>query len=280
MATAQLRAVETARDVQTGSALLLVEDDRINQMIASALLESDGYRVTIANDGLEALEKAALHRFDAILMDVVMPQLDGIGTTHRLRTEEGPNRTTPILALTANTKPGDRERYLAAGMNDCLAKPFDLAMVRMVLARWIDNGSGVPEAPHTSGDVVAVPILDESRLTGLEARIAGPKFAAMVRAFIDNADQRLERIAESHATGDQVSLEREAHSLAGAASNVGALQLAAAAHRVEAACGTPDAAKHDVLMREIAELRPALAAARQALSARFLRAASAVPGAI
>jgi len=117
--------------------LLLVEDNTVNQMIAASLLEGDGYAVTIAGDGLEALDMAARDRFDAILMDIQLPHLDGVEATRRLRTGDGPNRETPIIALTANARADDRARYLAAGMNDCLPKPFDLDVVRVVMARWI-----------------------------------------------------------------------------------------------------------------------------------------------
>ena len=117
--------------------LLLVEDNTVNQMIAASLLEGDGYAVTIAGDGLEALDMAARDRFDAILMDIQLPHLDGVEATRRLRTGDGPNRETPIIALTANARADDRARYLAAGMNDCLPKPFDLDVVRLVMARWI-----------------------------------------------------------------------------------------------------------------------------------------------
>ena len=255
-----------------GLNLLLVEDNRINQMVAATLLEDDGYLVTIAEDGLQALDLAAGTRFDAILMDVQMPRLDGIGATRRLRDGEGPNRQTPIIALTANAMEGDRERYLAIGMNDYLSKPFELENVRAVVARWVagDPAPVLPVALPTPSpvEIDAMAVLDESRLAGLEARIAAPKFAAMVRAFQENADQRLRRMADARAADDIAALEREAHSLAGAAANVGALQLAAVARRIELACKT---AGFDDLEWELDELQRTVPAAQQALSDRFLK---------
>jgi len=255
-----------------GLNLLLVEDNRINQMVAATLLEDDGYLVTIAEDGLQALDCAAKTRFDAILMDVQMPRLDGIGATRRLREGDRPNRHTPIIALTANAMEGDRERYLAVGMNDYLSKPFELENVRAVVARWV-SGGGAPvllsELPVPSPvEIDAMAVLDESRLAGLEARIAAPKFVAMVRAFQENADQRLRRMADARAADDIETLEREAHSLAGAAANVGALQLAAVARRIELACKTVGLGD---LEWELDELQRTVPAARQALSDRFLK---------
>jgi CheY-like chemotaxis protein len=260
---------------------LLVEDNRINQMVAATLLEADGYLVTIAEDGLEAVEAAARDRFDAILMDVQMPRLDGIGATQRLRGTEGPNQRTPIIALTANAMEGDRERYLAVGMNDYLSKPFELETVRSVVARWVAGGEGTPAVvldrpSQASLDIDALPVLDESRLAGLEARIAPPKFAAMIQAFLANADQRLRRMAMARAAGDNETLEREAHSLAGAAANVGALRLAAIARRIELACKP---AGLDDLEWELDQLRQIVPLAKRALADRFLKVDQAVPDA-
>jgi len=128
--------------------LLLVEDNKINQMVAATLLEDAGHHVEIAEDGLAALAAAEVLRFDLIFMDVQMPRLDGIEATRRLRVGNGPNRSTPVVALTANAMEGDRERYLEAGMNDYLSKPFELAAVLGMVARWID---GVPVDTEQAG---------------------------------------------------------------------------------------------------------------------------------
>jgi len=275
---ARPRTTKIRTTAPRGLNLLLVEDNRINQMVAATLLEDDGYLVAIAEDGLQALELAANTRFDAILMDVQMPRLDGIGATRRLRDGDGPNRQTPIIALTANALEGDRERYLAVGMNDYLSKPFELENVRAVVAHWVSGGEApVPPAqlpvPSPAG-IDAVAVLDESRLAGLEARIAAPKFAAMIRAFQENADQRLRRMADAGAADDVATLEREAHSLVGAAANVGALQLAAVARRIELACKT---LRCEDLEWQLDELQRVVPAAQRALSDRFLKPGAGTP---
>ena len=106
-----------------GSRLLLVEDNPINRKVALLMLQKLGYQVDVANDGAEALQAAASTRYDLILMDCVMPQIDGFEATRRLRAAGGHSAEVPILAMTANAFADDRKACLAAGMNDFLSKP-------------------------------------------------------------------------------------------------------------------------------------------------------------
>ncbi|MFK4707633.1 CheY-like chemotaxis protein [Roseateles asaccharophilus] len=116
--------------------VLLVEDNDINQLVAVGLLEAFGLRVDIAADGAQALEMAAAQRFDAVLMDVQMPGMDGFEATARLRQLPG-HADTPIIAMTANSMPGERERCLAAGMSDYVAKPIEPELLENCLRRWL-----------------------------------------------------------------------------------------------------------------------------------------------
>jgi CheY-like chemotaxis protein len=117
--------------------LLLAEDNPVNQRLALAVLEKMGHRVTLAANGREAW--AAWHEgsFDLILMDVQMPEIDGIEATQMIRADEAASgrRRTPILAVTANAMTGDRERYLAAGMDDYISKPFKVDSLRAAVTR-------------------------------------------------------------------------------------------------------------------------------------------------
>ena len=116
--------------------ILLVEDNTINQRVATRMLEKLGHRVVIASDGVEAVTAFANSHFDLVLMDMQMPVMDGLEATERIRAhEQGPR--TPIIALTANVLPSDRKRCLAAGMDDYLAKPFDSQKLRAMLERWL-----------------------------------------------------------------------------------------------------------------------------------------------
>ena len=116
-----------------GGKVLLVEDNAVNQILAEEVLRDAGYRVGVAGDGLEALEAVAREPWDLILMDVQMPQLDGFEATRRLRAQ---GLAVPIVAMTANAMAGDRERCLAAGMDDYLSKPLDLDELVARVGRW------------------------------------------------------------------------------------------------------------------------------------------------
>jgi CheY-like chemotaxis protein len=123
------------RDIK-GARLLLVEDNPVNQELATEILQDAGFMVESANNGAEAVARVAEENFDGVLMDCQMPVMDGFEATRRIRAEER-NRNLPILAMTANAMAGDREKCVAAGMNDHIAKPIDVAQLFAALARWI-----------------------------------------------------------------------------------------------------------------------------------------------
>jgi CheY-like chemotaxis protein len=118
--------------------VLLVEDNRINQRLASKLLEDRGYRVTLAENGQLALDALAQARFAAVLMDMQMPVMDGLEATRRIRAREAAEARarTPIIAMTANAMQGDRERCLAAGMDDYISKPINADELFRQLEGW------------------------------------------------------------------------------------------------------------------------------------------------
>ena len=112
---------------QTGSVfkILLAEDNRINQRVAQRLLEKRGHTVVLAESGTEALKAWQKQSFDLILMDVQMPEMDGFEATAKIRNQEKPGNHIPIIAMTAHALVGDRERCLAAGMDDYVSKPIN-----------------------------------------------------------------------------------------------------------------------------------------------------------
>jgi two-component system sensor histidine kinase/response regulator len=130
--------------------ILLVEDNVINQQLALAVLKRMGCTVEVANNGIEALRACERRRFDIILMDCQMPEMDGFEATGHIREQE--TVRTPIIALTANAMEGDRERCLAAGMDDYVSKPFKRAQIEAVLQRWVApaNGAGNAAAAQAS----------------------------------------------------------------------------------------------------------------------------------
>jgi len=127
----------------SGTHLLLVEDNPVNRMIASEILSRAGVRVSVACDGREALDILERERFDGILMDCQMPVMDGYETTRRIR-QQPQWHELPVIAMTANALVGDRDKVLAAGMNDHIAKPIRIDEMFATLARWIRPAAVVP----------------------------------------------------------------------------------------------------------------------------------------
>lgn len=130
----------------TGTKVLLAEDNAVNLLVASRMLEQLGCTVEAARNGNEAWERARDQHYDLIFMDCQMPGMDGFEVTAKIREAEGP-RHVPIVALTANAMRGDQERCVAAGMDDYLTKPMSQLDLHRVLARWVPMGRSAASAP-------------------------------------------------------------------------------------------------------------------------------------
>jgi PAS domain S-box-containing protein len=149
-AAATAKQAQSAPDRGRASAdrglVLLAEDNEINQMVAADNLSMLGYRVDIARNGLEAVRLASTKPYDAILMDCQMPKMDGYAAAAQLRRQERPGQRIPIIAMTAGALAEDRQRCLAAGMDDYLTKPVDPEQLRAALSRWITAATVPPAA--------------------------------------------------------------------------------------------------------------------------------------
>jgi CheY-like chemotaxis protein len=130
----------------SGARVLLVEDNAINRELVLDLLSAVGIVVSVAFDGREALDMLERQRFDAVLMDCLMPVMDGYAATRALRLRPE-LRTLPVIALTANAMVGDRDKVLAAGMNDHIAKPIKLEQLFGTLARWLRPARAIGAEP-------------------------------------------------------------------------------------------------------------------------------------
>jgi CheY-like chemotaxis protein len=124
------------RSIKNGIRVLIVEDNMVNQRIALKMLQNLGYTPDVASNGREAIEAILRNRYEAILMDCQMPEMDGFETTKEIRKLEGAGARIPIIALTANAMSGDRELCVEAGMDDYLAKPVDLQQLDAALCAW------------------------------------------------------------------------------------------------------------------------------------------------
>ena len=119
--------------------ILVVDDGPVNAMLASSVLEKSGYQVNVANSGAEALELGKEKIYDLVLMDIFMPDMDGLETTRLWRQLEGTNAKVPVIALTANALVEDRQRFLDQGMDDYLAKPYKPTELRELVLRWLQK---------------------------------------------------------------------------------------------------------------------------------------------
>ncbi len=203
--------------------ILVVEDNPVNQMVATGLLAALGYSSDTAEDGVAAVEAAISGGFDAILMDVQMPHMDGYTATRHIREHEtGPRR--PIIAMTAAAVEGERERCLEAGMDDYLTKPVDPARLAETLERW------VPQTPAYAER------LDLDRLTELRELDDPGEDSYVERAirnFLGYAEEDVATMGAAVEAGDLARLRAVAHRLAGAALNLGASSLGEAARAIE-----------------------------------------------
>jgi CheY-like chemotaxis protein len=213
--------------------VLLVEDNLVNQKLAVALLEQAGHSVVVAPDGQQGIDRWREGGFDAVLMDVQMPVLDGLEATRQIRlAEQGTARRVPILAMTANAMTGDRERCLASGMDDYLAKPFrradlleSLARVRrLAQANLLNAGLAGGQAPLATDNQIlpakAVPVGDPRRHSRFNysdlLQDVDPEIIDIIgAAFLSQYEAALADIEHAARQGDPYRLKRAAHSLNG-----------------------------------------------------------------
>jgi signal transduction histidine kinase/DNA-binding response OmpR family regulator/HPt (histidine-containing phosphotransfer) domain-containing protein len=255
--------------------VLLVEDSPVNQAVAEGMLTLMGCQVQTATDGREALSAVEKGNFDLVLMDCMMPALDGFEATVeiRRREREDPSRSrTTVVALTASAMSGDREKCLAAGMDDYLSKPFREDDLRRVLARWLPaQTSGDEEAkmlrdadvqksgedtPSPGEDESSPPAVDPSALEALRAlqTPGAPDIRErVIGLYLEQTPQQLEELRAALARGDTGTVARAAHTVKSSSANVGAVRLSALCRDLENAVGEEDATGVDPRVEEIAE---------------------------
>jgi two-component system sensor histidine kinase/response regulator len=213
--------------------ILLAEDNLVNQKLATALLEKIGHRVIVAAHGAEALRKWKAERFDLIFMDVQMPEMDGLEATTRIREGERLRGTrTPIVAMTAHAMTGDRERCLAAGMDDYISKPIQRKTLTTMLSRYFaEENPPLAESGASSGAPMAQTV-DRSALLG---RLDGDEelLQQLIDIFMTESKTLQEQVVQSVRENDAQALERAAHKLKGAVSVFGASQAMQAARALE-----------------------------------------------
>jgi CheY-like chemotaxis protein len=257
-----------------GALILLVEDNELNQEVATGLLGEVGFQVDVAENGQVALDKLGQRDYDLVLMDMQMPVMDGVSATVALRQDPRWEKL-PVVAMTANAMAQDREKCRLAGMNDYVAKPIDPPELFRVLRRWIVPRERplVVTSPVTAEEV-EVPVVE-----GLDAqlglrRVLGKRalYQSMLTKFVSNQETTAEEIDRALQTGDRATAERLAHSAKGVSGNIGAVRLQELAGQLEREIreGEPLASTRESFAQELRRLIAALKAAlpqRQAVAA-------------
>jgi len=217
-----MRLVEADASPRTVSGhVLVVDDNRVNREIAAAMLRHVGCTVDLANNGLEALAAVERARYDLVLMDCQMPEMDGYDATRTLRARGRTPEQLPIVAMTAGALASDRERSLAAGMNDHISKPLLDESLMAVLLTWLPAGShdDAPQIARTRERMQVVP----------------GAWPGVVDAFVDQGMRAVASLGTAVAASDDAAVTRLAHDLQGSAGILGATRLAGAAAALEQA---------------------------------------------
>jgi CheY-like chemotaxis protein len=217
-----------------------------NQEVARAMLSKVGCQAEIARSGMEALDALAQADYDLVLMDCEMPGIDGFETTRRIRDGSASvrNPAVPIVALTANAMKGDRERCIAARMDDYLAKPIEPAALAEVLTKWTDR-SARPDGRNEAIDAGAHESQDIFEKEALIARLSGDESVArkVVSGFLKDAPLQLLSLRALIERRDPAGVGAQAHQLKGAAATVSAPLISNCSHQVILAAKAGDLVK-------------------------------------
>jgi CheY-like chemotaxis protein/HPt (histidine-containing phosphotransfer) domain-containing protein len=228
--------------------VLVVEDNAVNRMVAREMLERDGHSVFEANDGRAGIDMAQGEKFDVILMDISMPEIDGMAATRAIRAGTGPNAQTPIVAATAHALPSEAHRVFDAGMEYVVTKPLTRETLRQTLANALAGTAMAPPGADTTpgGDV---PILDMAELGMLVQDMPSPALAKAVKMFRAEMAEFVNGPLK-HLT-QRETLAFEAHRMAGSAGIFSAKRLNALLSWLELRAPAADSTELQTLAQQI-----------------------------
>jgi len=234
-------ALEESSDAGSGARshalrVLVAEDNPVNQKVAARMLEKLGHRADIVGNGKEAVSALSTVPYDIVLMDCNMPEMDGFEATGAIRSAEPPTRRTVIIAMTANALEGDRDRCLAAGMDDYLSKPITQQRLAACLASWMPRSAEEPETTTMLLEDFEPESIDQDRLRELAA--LGDEddplwLKTIVSTFLGDLSTRIIRLKAALEEENAEEFRTVAHALKGSAGNMGAMRLAEIAREMQ-----------------------------------------------
>jgi two-component system sensor histidine kinase/response regulator len=222
--------------------VLVVDDSSTNQKVSRLMLQNLGCAVDLSSNGSDAVEKVAARAYDVVFMDCEMPGMDGYTATAEIRRRQNGHGRVPIIAMTAKAIQGDRERCLAAGMDDYIPKPVRIEDLHAILAQWAINCPQLPSsaeattANSSAGAKAGYLTLDPAtteRLRKLAAATDPAILNDIYNAFLTTSVDYISSICQSIRTGDAAGLFSAAHALKGASANIGAQMLSELSLRLE-----------------------------------------------
>lgn len=249
--------------------LLLADDNDANRLIARTILERSGYSVTTAQNGSHALALAKLAHYDLIVLDIMMPVMDGMRALRRLRRDKNPNQNTPVFALTAYCSAQDRQRYLMAGFNSVLSKPLRPGDMKTALKRFHDKKALPIAKPIDVLSTANVPLLDTALIAEL-SEISDPIRLGVIQSrYWKSVEEKCVTIKKSlpdALRGDGAFLSqfrRAVHAVKGASAAIGLSRVAHISRRLQNAPPSEIPSLMEIFVDSLTESRPALT---QALS--------------
>lgn len=214
--------------------VLVVEDNEVNRELLHVTLTGDGHTVALASDGFEGVHMAAKHPYDVILMDISMPNMDGVKATRMIRESRGLSSATPIYAVTAHAMPEERAKFDKAGMEGCLIKPLRRADLRKMMANIHRAGH---EATETAA---AMPPIDLAQFGDVGSLLGPDKFRDQLAKFQSEGDTLTHEIRAEIARGNLRAARALTHRLAGSCATFGAMRLHSDLKSLETACKAGD----------------------------------------
>jgi CheY-like chemotaxis protein/HPt (histidine-containing phosphotransfer) domain-containing protein len=250
----------------------VVEDNVVNQDVALGILQKLGLHADAVGDGAEAVELLKFVPYDLVLMDMQMPEMDGLEATRIIRNPQSAvlNHGVPVIAMTANAMQVDRQRCLEAGMNGYVSKPVSPQALAEALNTWLPKESPEKRSGRAVGEtsvsqsVPEVPIFDRA---GLVDRLFGDEELAdsILTRFVETTAQQIESLRQALNSGDTAAAEHIAHSIKGTASNVGGERLQWAASEIEQAAHAEDS---DAATGRLDELQAQFERLKEAIQAK------------